>query len=64
MNGCRILIREIMKSTILTLSLFLIFDLVFHGYAQYHNWILIFTVPCFIVYLSVLIYEHDRDNSE
>lgn len=47
------IVNEAMKSTFLTVALFIIFDLLIQGYSNYHNWVITFYVALFSLYYLI-----------
>ena len=47
------IVNESMKSTFLTVALFMLFDLIIQGYSNYHNWIITFYVILFGLYCLI-----------
>ena len=53
MSYNKTLVSEAMKTTFLTLALFTIFDLIIHGYSNYHDWIITFSMVLFSLYYII-----------
>ncbi|WP_157822420.1 hypothetical protein [Psychromonas sp. Urea-02u-13] len=49
----RIIVSEAMKSSFLTVALFILFDLLIQGYSNYHNWIITFYIALFGLYCII-----------
>lgn len=47
MNYSKAVLREVIKSTFLTLALFTLFDIFIQGYSTYHTWVLTFFIAVF-----------------
>ncbi|MFT6986879.1 MAG: putative membrane protein [Psychromonas sp.] len=54
MNYNKITLSELINSTFLTLSLFILFDIFIQGYATYHNWVLSALIGLFTVYYLIV----------
>lgn len=48
MTNNKTIVSEVMKSTLITLALFTLFDIAVQGYNNYHNWIISFYIVLFI----------------
>ena len=54
MNYSKVIISEVMKSTFLTLALFILFDIIIQGYSAYHNWVLTILTGVFSAYCLII----------
>lgn len=49
----KIIVSEAMKSSFLTVALFILFDLLIQGYSNYHDWIITFYIALFGLYYII-----------
>lgn len=52
------IVSQVIKSTFLTLVLFMLFDIFVQGYSSYHNWLVLLSIGLFAVYHLRLSTEH------
>ncbi|WP_413700775.1 hypothetical protein ACLKMH_02760 [Psychromonas sp. KJ10-10] len=50
MTYSKLIVNEILKTLFLTIALFALFDIVSHGYSNYHNWVVTFYLASFSLY--------------
>jgi|GEM_PF-6262268 len=54
MNYNKITLSDLINSTFLTLSLFILFEIFIEGYASYHTWVLSLLIGPFTAYYLII----------